>query len=560
MSAIVNFGHLSLADKTLAESLKLKPNYHSYWYYLRFSLYQRSKLALIQRFLIQQLIHKFPEAEKVLVFGSTKDSIMGIDREVDFIPKRKNTTPIKRTGSLIQKLYYLFNYSILFLFRSIWGGFLNPIRKVKNSSKLIITNTYNQQTIFDLKTADLIEGDPHLHYLLERTIHDNNINYLSQIKPLSLENTHQFNIKNYFKRNQFSKKTIYFEPFLFQSLFSLSFYKNYKQLRQRWKAASKALSAKHLSIEDKIILKTFNSLSKLLLLAAWREHAAFSMGKYMKLKKVVAIDEHGLQNQSIFNALKQQHIKTIAIQHGAISNSNMAYKFSQLDRHHKPFPDLTLIRGKFTEEMLLAQCYPKNQLKIVGHIRTDAIAAIQSADFKLGLFPTSKNQALIVYATQPIPAQEQSLKKKLAADFFKLCHDFPQYNFVLKPHPNEKSLELYQQYAKHLKHANFQFYEGNLYQLLAKSSLVITYFSTVGIEAIYFNKPLLTIDYFQVDAQAYLKDGVSLNATNYKELKKYVNQIITSGTTVSNSKINAFIENRVYKIDGRVAERCYELI
>lgn len=554
-----SFGHFNLNGETLATKLKIYSN--SYWYYFRFSLYHRSRKALTLKYLIQKIIEKNGSLiSEIRVFGNDKNSISGIVENIEFIPNSSRNHPKRNISKSISQFNYLLKYGLLFIYRSIWGAIINSKNKLKTANKLIITNAYNQQEIVDLKSTQLIQGDPHLHYLLEKTLDDESIQYLSQIKPPALELNHRFSLKDYLKRNKFSKKTIYFEPFLFRSLFSTTFYKEYKAILKKWNAAINLFENATLDDNEKVLLKSLKSLKKQLFLAAWRENAAQKLCKFMNLKSIVAIDEHALQNQSIFNGLKRNKIKTIAIQHGAISNSNMAYKFSTLDAKHEPFPDLTLLRGKYTQEMLLKENYPQHQLKIVGHIRTDAIPAIKSSKNKLNLFNEKHKKPLILYATQPIPPQEQSLKNQLTADFFKLCNDLPQYNFVLKPHPNEGSLALYESYSKQLNHKNFEFYFGNLYYLLAESDVVLTYFSTVGIEGIYFDKPLITNDYLQVDAQGYLKDGISINATNFQELKNAILQVIEKGSTVSKAKTDAFIERRVYKIDGKVAERCYDSI
>ena len=72
-------------------------------------------------------------------------------------------------------------------------------------------------------------------------------------------------------------------------------------------------------------------------------------------------------------------------------------------------------------------------------------------------------------------------------------------------------MELYHKIAKKYNANNYEINTGNLYSLIAKCNIVITYYSTVGIEAIYFNKELITLDYNKLDLQSYLKNKVSHN-------------------------------------------------
>ncbi len=552
LQSVVDFGQLKINNQTLTTSLSF--NGISYWYYLKFSLYHRSKKKLIQIFLIKQIL-KTSLSDKGFfkIYTSTKNMTLYFEKEIEIIySEKEKTTKID--------FQFLVKYISLFFFRTIWGTLIFPFRKNNKANTLISTNTYNRQDIIDPISREIIKGDPHLHYLLSKTLKNKKFQYLSQLRPPGKEDNHRLSISDYLVRTPFSRKTIYFEPFLFFSLLSPSLYKKNKALKFIWTKLIQSIQKKtSLSNEEQVIFDTFRSLRKQILLASWREHAAKKLANNLKLATAVAIDEHSLQNKSIFNGFRQKNIKIIAIQHGAISQSNVSYRFSEKDLASNPFPDLTLIRGEYTKQMLMDQNYPKDKLKIVGHIRTDIIPPLANSTNKFDLFE-NKDKPLILYATQPIPKTEQVLKEQLIKDFFNLCNEFPNYNFVLKPHPNEASLNDYLKYSKNNKYPNFKFYQGELYHLLASVDAVITYFSTVGIEAIYFKKPLLTVDYYQIDAQGYLKDGVSINSLNYTELKENLKELIETGSKVSPLALAEFIEKRVYKIDGKVADRCLESI
>lgn len=105
---------------------------------------------------------------------------------------------------------------------------------------------------------------------------------------------------------------------------------------------------------------------------------------------------------------------------------------------------------------------------------------------------------------------------------------------------------------------NLEIITDQLYTLLAKSDAVITYYSTVGIEALYFGKTLITNDYYELDYQSYLKDQVSRNARNREELKRIVEKLTQEEDFQKQERINTFIANRVYRIDGEVTNRIIE--
>ena len=99
--------------------------------------------------------------------------------------------------------------------------------------------------------------------------------------------------------------------------------------------------------EDQLLAKELLKLEKTLLLAAWREVAAEKLFNDLRLTSITAIDEHSLQNRSIFDPAKRLGIRTIAIQHGAISKGNIAYRFVEQDKGFQPWPTISLIRGSF---------------------------------------------------------------------------------------------------------------------------------------------------------------------------------------------------------------------
>ena len=90
--------------------------------------------------------------------------------------------------------------------------------------------------------------------------------------------------------------------------------------------------------------------------------------------------------------------------------------------------------------------------------------------------------------------------------------------------------------------------------------MLITYFSTVGTEAVYFYKPLIILDHLKQDIQNYHKENVAFQATNSNELKNYINKILSDDLKINVKAYQNFINKYAYKIDGKVSERCLNFI
>ncbi|MEQ8907572.1 MAG: CDP-glycerol glycerophosphotransferase family protein [Vicingaceae bacterium] len=536
---IIYFAHKKIGSRSTIEALQRKES--SDWFYLKFSLYHRSKKLFFWIDALKEYIalNKL-ESKEIHLFSS--DSLA-----VDLIhPEAKLHCPPKSKRSNPFPLRYLINYLFIFTLKALhWRTWLMP-NNIKKSKHLILTNPYMDQEVFSLSKERFIQGDPHLEPLLEKCKNRDEFSFISQLRPPSLEQNHKLSLKSYLRKRSYSKKLIQFEPFLLRALFNK---RPIRTFRKQKNALNDLFHSCKPASEERVLLDYCIKLSKILFIAAWREEAAILLRKKLNLDSLVCIDEHSLQNRSLTLPFRHDGTKLFAIQHGGISQANIAYRFHPNDKKYKPFPHLTLVRGSEILSRLSNQYYPKEKLKVVGHVRTDLIAAINN------LHKLNQDQKQVLYATQPLPPADGKLKKQQLNDFLQVVKKMPEVQFVIKPHPNESDITTYKQIADQSDFHNLEVQEGNLYQLIAKSSLVITYYSTVGIEAIYFNKPLVTLDYQEFDLQSFLKAGVSFNAHNEKELHQICQAILNQELKLNQDKIAEFKHQRVGEIDGKVSER-----
>ena len=101
---------------------------------------------------------------------------------------------------------------------------------------------------------------------------------------------------------------------------------------------------------------------------------------------------------------------------------------------------------------------------------------------------------------------------------------------------------------------------SDLYQLIASCDVLITCFSTVGTETVYFHKPLVILDHLKQDIMGYAAEGVAFQATDAESLAKILSGIFRGTLRIDRNKYDSFIQKYAYRIDGKVAERCIEAI
>jgi hypothetical protein len=531
----IEFGHKKIINgKSIAE--RLTEDGSSDWYYLRFSLFQRSRAKMIIAEEVNAVLDRIDSKAHITLYHSLPIPKGLLNRKIDQqaeASKAKKALPLD----------FLFNYAFLFLYRALFGNW-GKTKLINSAKKMIIANPYLEQELIELGSGKLKIGDPHLQNLIDLSLKEKDFIYLTQLRPPSLEANHQLKISSYFRKRPYDPKSFYFEPYLLKTYFS----KGLKQAHQKIKSFIGELEQLRgeLNAEDAYLLNVLIGMKRTLFLAKWRELAAERLWERTAVKKVLTIDEHSLQNRSILVSAKQKKVQTYALQHGAISRANIAYRFIDSDVPFSPWPDLTFIRGEHTRIQLEQNQYPSSKLELVGHLRTDIIPYLKAR---------SKGSSTVIYATQPMPPADHDLKRRQLIDFLKLVKRNPNDEFLIKPHPNESELNEYYSLESDPKYPNLKVANGNLYLLLAECEVLITYYSTVGLEAIYFDKEVICLDYEKRDYQGYHTAEVAHRALNGDELIDIYQDIRSGELSTDPEKKKNFIAARAYKIDGKASER-----
>ena len=149
----------------------------------------------------------------------------------------------------------------------------------------------------------------------------------------------------------------------------------------------------------------------------------------------------------------------------------------------------------------------------------------------------------------------------------KTLSGFPELNFVIKLHPNESINEVKSLIKKyHSFPEKVKILKGvDLYEVLNASDIIITGNSTVGIEAMMFRKPLITIEGFKFSMH-YAESKSSIGVISVSQMEDAIGRILNDKVFKKKLINNGqrFIKSRVYKTDGQVSERiiriCDELI
>ncbi len=267
------------------------------------------------------------------------------------------------------------------------------------------------------------------------------------------------------------------------------------------------------------------------------------------IKNITTYGENLSQGKIILDAAKQNNIRTIALQHGMISYNNMGYNYSLFEASFLPMPHVTCVWGKhWQDELIKVGNYPLERIVITGQQRTDIIPKTV-AKYK-------RKTNLITFFTQPQPYEEE---RRLAAESFVMsASQQTDFLFVFKLHPKEED-DIYSSLIKKYKVENCKIeHFKNTYQLLAESCLIMTCYSTVGIEALYFKTPLIVFDSAGKDSANYIKEQVGHWVKNSYDLNKIIK--LFAENELMDLNIEEKISQFAFKIDGNATNRIMNFI
>ncbi len=443
--------------------------------------------------------------------------------------------------------------------RLFWGLFGK--RPGVANKNLIVDTRDNYREVLDMGLHGTKCMNTYLGYLFER-LNSSQFLFIDNINvPKPSRAGDRFN-KFLFKKPSLTGR-IFEEEILVKTLMS-------PRLWQRLSKAGKeirllldsALSDMALSDYQKLILWRYQQLNKSSLFFYFKFLAYSRYFSRTLPRSVSCIDEYSPNNKLILEAARANGIRTVGIQHGSMHVLHPGYVYSKAESITNPFPDLTLVWGERWRRFLLESGnYREKTLKVAGQIRTDIIPGLlDTVHDRQRIFGDRINtQKIILFASQP--QRDPKLRYRATKDVMLAAKQFPEATLVIKPHPIEGDFTYFENIADETGCGNYVILkEVDLYLLLNNSDIVITCFSTVGNEAIYFHKPLIILDHLKQDVMHYVRDGVGLQVNDDHTLVQCIRKILNGEIEINSDKFHQYIHVNAHKIDGNVCHRIEQAI
>ena len=532
----------ALGDKlingnSLASHLQVEKS--SIWHYHKFRTY----------FFVRNLNYELAKLSKVN-FQENEKSLFYCPPEFRFLqdefPQLEFIFPERKKQRI--HVFLSLKYLLFLKLRIIFSCFAHF-----GKTGILIYYPERYTPLLDLESLKPKEGNLLLDYLYTQAV-PGGLNLLGEVPVPKLKTKTAFPFhKGYFKVSESGHPKKNMESILIR--FGFYAYREAKQAGKNLMGKYNELLFTPLSINEKLAIRFVQSLHSSSIYYLTRYFAGKRFFAKNKFRVVLGIDENSPLSKSILDAAKFHGIKTIGMQHGTMHDLHPAYLYTKNDVKQGIIPDYTLTWGAYWEQFLIEKGnYPAGSVISVGHLRTDIIPKLLSQQ-------KEKNTTFqLVFASQP--QRDPVLRRQAAFDVFTAARLFPEIELIVKLHPIEyEDVAYYQSIASEAACTNYRIdKETDLYKLIASCDALITCFSTVGTETIYFSKPLIILDHLMQDIQGYYKEGVAFRATNAPELTKIISGLKSGQIVINRDAYRSFIEKYSYRIDGKVAERVEDFL
>jgi disulfide oxidoreductase YuzD len=455
---------------------------------------------------------------------------------------------------------------------------LRELRKVKDS----------QNHFFKKSNQEEKEGEKEI-----REKHSGKILFLSYSNHLKENNT--FRIQGVFdqikQKNKFEPMILYADPMSGNGLAKIRDKYNIYQyvddnikkkahkvasvLAKRWKEISEKNKIRMLTIDDlnyydylKYSLNMFMSYHFIYLNVLYYETCR-KIIEQEKVKAVVVTGISSIFERCLLAAAKD--IPSIMIQHGLGGGSvgEISGKIGNL------FDTNFAIFSNHFIDVYQKAGVNKEYLKVTGPLIFDEIAKYrdqkETKGEKLKGKEDSNQIKEILIVTEPFVERNFSSKEKYFNYIYFLLESLkklPNININLKLHPAEIYLNNYQQIIDKLRMENVKITAHKpkvLYELLSQTDLLIEFGSTVALEAMILDIPIVTTDFHPIVYGNYvvIKEMQATTSFDHKQdISLVVKQILEKDTLKSarNNAVKKFCSIIDGKASHRVAKELYKVI
>jgi len=262
-------------------------------------------------------------------------------------------------------------------------------------------------------------------------------------------------------------------------------------------------------------------------------------------------------------------IPTVGLQHGKIHPAHPHYIFSHVSTtqapnlKYCPIPDVTMVYGDYTKRVLMnCSSYPSENVIVTGQPLADNIVRAREIFDKYKTyekFGLDLKKKLLVLISQNF--QEVEFRERMLNVTIEGMKPFNELQLFVKLHPGETpdlALRVLRNFGLNGVPVTKNV---DLYEILYACDIMVTGNSTVALEAMMLDKPVITIEGFPF-SMPFAQQGASLGVMTVAEMTQAIKSILNGGDVVQKLKINRkkFVREHACEPDGQAAKRVADAI
>lgn len=345
------------------------------------------------------------------------------------------------------------------------------------------------------------------------------------------------------------------------------FFTNWRRLnRLRCKAMQDPIFNKHMTHGGVSLVGALTDTFRQIFLDVAFESHEYLVAAEQLIKRedpiiIVLTYETGPAQRSLIIESSRVCVPTFGLQHGMIFDNHYDYMHARVTTNplaepgSMAIPLRTCVWGELWRDNLVESgCYPSEAVAITGNWRYDQLTAPTLLSMPNNGVLTQRFDKCRRVVSILSAASETEAYVRICLDLVSELGDTVP---LVKVHPSEKA-EIVKDVISAAGFPAETLYSGNLIELLTRSDIVISQFSTVVTEAMLLNKSVIVVNLTGLEfANEYQKSGACLYATTIEELRDCLIRLIFDTKTIEDlaEGRKRFVERTFFRLDGASAQR-----
>ncbi|KHO46242.1 MAG: hypothetical protein QS98_C0004G0018 [archaeon GW2011_AR3] len=295
-----------------------------------------------------------------------------------------------------------------------------------------------------------------------------------------------------------------------------------------------------------------------------------------KIDCTICSDENGTSRSIVF-ASHMNGVPSIGIQHGIIHKFHISYNYGNSDVHSTKsngnaikkrnnciLPTKTAVYGRHFRDLLLKLGnYSPDMVEVTGQPRTDLIFENKRNYSRPKLFKQlglDQNRKLVVYAAQPHKDETESIVA--LTELVQCIRKMKDVQMLIKLHPND-NWNFYEKILADLDYTCAIIREIDLYELFSAADLLISINSTVMLESLLMDVPVIQLNLReQFDFLSELKGKAFKQVTDKSTLHSSIREYLFDKNSMQKlSKMRREYLSRYFlPVDGKASSRFMNIV